>query len=531
MVSLWHSSKNEQDPSENLDGQSSASRGSHNGGQRHSEDATERTRLLPPRERPVDGYLDPDDPAVSPYNLWSVRALRYFTVLFVAITFIWWVLLLVSIFVSPPGMSTRGSGFFDFSYTTLTLGYLLIALLFFSVPSKAMEVCSLLLALLLLICTIIVLAVPRLREEEGWVGTAAVAWATLMAAYHVLQDRAVAWGKREEEQRLTGREETRRTLREWCAVLTYTVIMVILIIVAILLTGTLCIRARDATLEAPGKRYYVDGGKYSVHLHCIGPTNSSVTILLEGGENPVEDTFELWAYEAYLNGSIPRYCYSDRPGLGWSDNAPSPLSAGMASDALSEALALATENGPFIIVSAGVGGIYSRIFASRHGPDVKGILLVDALHEDYLPRFGNPKKGFLLWFTGIISPLGLSRLPAAIFKGRTREDRVYGQSAYQGGKFIKAKLQENLVADSLTHNELNAARNIQNRKTNLIIVSSGVEVRKSKQWGKKQEDLTTITDRLIKWDVVKGAKHEVWKSDEGARVLSKRVKQLVKAAE
>ena len=54
---------------------------------------------------------------VSPYNLWSVRALRYFSVLFAIVTFLWWVLLLVSIFVSPPMMHSRGSGFFDFSYT------------------------------------------------------------------------------------------------------------------------------------------------------------------------------------------------------------------------------------------------------------------------------------------------------------------------------------------------------------------------------------------------------------------------------
>jgi hypothetical protein len=64
---------------------------------------------------------------VSPYNLWSVRALRWFEVLFLGITFIWWVLLFVSIFVSPPEMHSRGSGFFDVSFTTLTIGNILVA--------------------------------------------------------------------------------------------------------------------------------------------------------------------------------------------------------------------------------------------------------------------------------------------------------------------------------------------------------------------------------------------------------------------
>lgn len=44
----------------------------------------ERTRLLPAESTPSNraGYLSPDDPAVSPYNLWSVRFMRYFTVAF-----------------------------------------------------------------------------------------------------------------------------------------------------------------------------------------------------------------------------------------------------------------------------------------------------------------------------------------------------------------------------------------------------------------------------------------------------------------
>jgi hypothetical protein len=61
------------------------------------------------------GFYTDSTKQVSPYNLWSVRFLRYFTVLFAIVTFLWWVLLLVSIFVSPPGMHSRGSGLHDFN--------------------------------------------------------------------------------------------------------------------------------------------------------------------------------------------------------------------------------------------------------------------------------------------------------------------------------------------------------------------------------------------------------------------------------
>ena len=430
-------------------------------------------------------------------------------------------------------MHSRGSGFFDFSYTTLTAGNLLVAILFFAVPSKPMEVLTLVISGFLVLDMIIVLAVGRIRLEEGWVGIASVIWAALIALYNAASDRVVAWGKKEEEERLTGRQETRRTLREWCAVLTATVIMIVMTIIVILLTATLILRSSDASLDAPGERYYVDGDKYQLHLGCVGNITYDSngkrypTVLLEAGEDPVEDTMDDWVYAAYKNGTIDRYCYYDRPGFAWSDNAPSPHSAGMTSDALSEALARAGEEAPWVLVSAGVGGIYSRIFSSRHKREVKGIFLIDTLHEDLLYRISSSSRGFVLWARGIISPLGYDRLIGAIFRHRTREDRVYGRSAYQSGKYIKAKLQENLVAGSLTKNEILQARNIQSQKTPLVVVSSGIEVRRDHEWERKQEDLTRVTDNLKAWDVVNGAPHQVWKTQHGREVLERRLGELV----
>ena len=399
-----------------------------------------------------------------------------------------------------------------------------------------MEISSLVIAGFLLIDVLIVSVTPRLRSEEGWVGIASVVWATLMALWNVFADRVVAWGKKEEEERLTGRSETRRTVREWCAVITSFVIMVVMIAVVFLLTATLILRSRDASLKPPGDRWFVDGDKYKVHVACMGEVTTAPngkrnpTVLVEAGEQPFEDTFDDWVYSAYTNGTISRYCYWDRPGFAWSDNAPSPHSAGMSADALSEALAEAGEKGPWILVSAGIGSIYSRIFSSRHTGQIKGLFLIDGLHEDLLYQVGNPGRGFLLWAWGVISPLGLDRLPAALFKGRTREDRVYGQSAYQSGKYIKAKLQENLVANSLTKNEISQARNIQGKKTPLVVVSSGDMVQKEEGWEEKQRDLTTVTHNLVGWDVVEGAPHEVWRTAEGRRVLEMRLGELVKGA-
>jgi len=534
MVSLWGSKNNGEQEQPEDDVQDQRATSSHSQPSRPSDEATERTRLLPRHEHGV-GYLSPDDPAVSPYNLWSVRALRWFEILFLIITCLWWTMLFISIFISPPGMHSRGSGFFDVAYTTLTIGNILTALLFFATPSTAMSILQMAISVLLLIDMIIILAVPRIRVEEGWIGVASVVWAALIGTYNVITNRTVKWGKAEEEERLTGRQETRRSLREWCAVLTATVLMVIFVVITVLLTATLVLRSRDATLQAPGKRYLVDGDKYAIHLACVGNQtydsdgNANPTVLLEGGYMPVEYSFEEWVYDAYVNGTIDRYCYWDRPGLGWSDNAPSPHSAGMSADAISEALAISGEDGPWILVSAGIGSIYSRVFSARHPRDVKGMMFIDGLHEDLLYKIASPGRGFVLWGRGIISPLGLDRLAGALFKGRTKEDRVFGRSSYQGGKFLKNKLQENLVAESFTKNEVVSARNIQDPSTPLVVVTSGVHLKRDKDWERKQQDLTKVTDKLLAWDIVKGApSEEIWRSEQGKKVLEKRLGQLYK---
>ena len=240
--------------------------------------------------------------------------MRYLTILFLVITFLWWILLLVSIFISPPGLHSRGSGFFDFAYTCLTLGNLLVVTIFFVTPAKGLRITTAIIAALLAVDMIIIRAVPRIRLEEGWIGIASVVWALIMSVWCVLTDRVVAYGKREEEERLTGRPESRRTLKEWLAVLAATVLTVVFIVIVILMTATLTIRSIDAGLKMYGDRILVDGDKYAVHLACVGnETNTAgkkvTTVLLEAGENPIEYDFEHWAYAAYKNETIDRYCY------------------------------------------------------------------------------------------------------------------------------------------------------------------------------------------------------------------------------
>lgn len=380
---------------------------------------------------------------------------------------------------------------------------------------------------------VLILAVQKTRYEEGWVGTASVIWALLMSLWTLLADRTVQWGKSEEEERLTGRAETRRTLTEWLEVLVSTIAYIVMAIAAVLITLTIILRALDAGMPPPGKMYWVDGGKYRIHLYCHGNKTDATgtelpTVLFEGGERSVEHDMWQLADNAVKNGSISRYCFADRPGIAWSDTAPSPLSAGFATDVLSEALVKAGEQGPWVLASGGIGSIYQRVFSSRHSGRVEGMVFIDPLHEDLLDEVGSSGRGFLLWLRGIISPLGLDRLPGALFKGRTSKDRIYGRSAHQTGKFILAKLQENLVAGSFTKRDVEGSREIQWRDTALVVISSGEHVKGSRRWAKKQRDLTRLTDNLKHWDVVDDAPHEVWSTRHGRDKIEERLRQLVR---
>ncbi|KAI0486240.1 mitochondrial integral membrane protein [Xylaria cf. heliscus] len=522
MKSIWGGSREDQN-----DG-GSARNSLH--AERDSTPTNEHTRLLPNRVESLPTYLSPDDPAVSPYNLRSIRFTRYLTIFFTLIGFAWWTIILVSTFATPPGFHIRGSSFFPFSYSSLALANLLFTLLFFAVPAKAVRIASLVVAGLLLVDVILIISVHQTRYEEGWVGIVSVLWALVMAIWTLVTDRLVEWGKYEEEERLTGRAETRRTLGEWAAVLISTISMVILAVVVFLMTCTLFLRALDAGLAPPGKMYWVDGDKYRLHVYCHGNhTDSKLpTVLIEGGEGSIEDGLWGFASNAVKNGSINRYCFVDRPGLAWSDTAPSPLSAGMAIEAIDEALARAGEDGPWVLMSTGIGSIYSRILSSRHGKDVKGLLLIDPLHEEFLNDVGSPGRGFILWLQGIISPLGLSQIPGAVFKGRTKEDRVWGRSSYQTGKQIFAKLQENLVASTLSKRDVASSRAIQAQDVPLTLISSGVKIRKDRRWEEKQRDLSHLTHKLQHWDIVNGAPHQVWETLKGRDVIEKRLRQLVR---
>ena len=100
--------------------------------------------------------------------------MRGFSVFFTILAFLWWTALLVSNFVTPPGLHIRGSGFYAFSYASIALSTLIFTLVFFGAPSSGVRFLCVFMVVMLLVDGIMLLAIEKNRIEEGWVGITSV---------------------------------------------------------------------------------------------------------------------------------------------------------------------------------------------------------------------------------------------------------------------------------------------------------------------------------------------------------------------
>ncbi len=167
--------------------------------------------------------------------------------------------------------------------------------------------------------------------------------------------------------------------------------------------------ASDAKMYPPPGELF-DVGEYRLHLYCTG--EGSPTVILEAGAGMPALTWYLVQKEV---GGFARVCSYDRPGFGWSDPAPSPLSPDRVASDLYKLLETAHVPGPYILVGHSAGGFYVRAFTRQYASMVVGLVLVDAAHEQldlrYPPEYVALMKNSssMLPFCQIVTPLGWMR--------------------------------------------------------------------------------------------------------------------------
>lgn len=137
----------------------------------------------------------------------------------------------------------------------------------------------------------------------------------------------------------------------------------------------------DPTSEPADGQLDVGGGR-KLHLYCTGA--GSPTVVLDAG---LGNDWSSWRLVQPRVAAFTRVCAYDRAGLGESDPAPAgPCTSADAVADLHALLGAVGRRGPYVLVGHSSGGHNVRLFAATYPGEVAGLVLVDAVHEDYFDR-------------------------------------------------------------------------------------------------------------------------------------------------
>ena len=116
-------------------------------------------------------------------------------------------------------------------------------------------------------------------------------------------------------------------------------------------------------------------GERSLWLECVG--HGDPTVILESGLGGDHRT---WEHVQPALATTTRVCIYDRAGIGESDPADGPRTAGDAVDDLAALLAAAEIEAPYVLVGFSFGGAIAQLYAAKHPAEVAGIVLVESSH-------------------------------------------------------------------------------------------------------------------------------------------------------
>ncbi|MFK7859902.1 MAG: alpha/beta fold hydrolase [Granulosicoccus sp.] len=133
------------------------------------------------------------------------------------------------------------------------------------------------------------------------------------------------------------------------------------------------------TLVAPGEKVLIDD--FRLHVSCLG--DGDTTVLFEAG---LGGSSMEWIPIQQKVAERARACIYDRAGYAWSDPSPNPSHAQSLSREADIMLDKIGADGPLLLVGHSFGGFVVRELALRREAKMIGMILVDASHEDQLPR-------------------------------------------------------------------------------------------------------------------------------------------------
>ncbi len=172
-------------------------------------------------------------------------------------------------------------------------------------------------------------------------------------------------------------------------------------------------------IPRPGKMVSV--GSHRLHMIRYGEEKNELpTVVFDHG---VGGSALIWSMVYPEIAKLTRVVIYDRAGYGWSEPGPLPRTNDECVEDLHELLKQANMNGPIILVGHSYGGLNARLYASRYPEGVRGIVLVDAPHEDELTdrfpiehRKGQKISAKMFGVLGFFSRIGLLKPFVALKK-------------------------------------------------------------------------------------------------------------------
>ncbi|CAE6455148.1 unnamed protein product [Rhizoctonia solani] len=539
---------------------------------------TETTALISPSPRPASRRTDKRRQEIpgrrSFYDFWAVKLLFVFLAFLAAISTIALVLLILNTGISsiaqflPPH---RGSRLLPVWFALVSAWISLSAVTLFGTPSALTRVSLIASLALLLLDIILISAVKQLRRQESALslitcGVAIISAGTSLGANYVVKNfrdkegipiRHGAETVREAElrARLYVAQEnywSNRAARAIKVILSF-ILTFVTSLALFLITFDICLTAIDSSVLPPfpkSKFHSVQpdpsNWSFKVHLACSGPTSmTSPPSLLNttaSGRGKIRDVPTVlyesmrgvpgslggdWVVNLRETGRVGRVCVWDRPGYGFSDNGPS-AEMGHVSDALWQALQHEGEEGPYVLVGAGYGGLLTRLFASRHPNDVHSLLYIDSetSHTYFLTR-ARHNTFFHTHLPILIAPLGLSRIVSLIKNHTPRSARVFANvlqhTEWQNPRLLSTLLQEQYLAHSRQSASFRDLLEVERQypaRRPTVVLSSGERVSKESAWRDAQKRLwEEIVDEKgrVRWEVLEGVGHNICaKTPEGA---------------
>lgn len=468
-------------------------------------------------------------------NYFSYFRFGLLILLFFAI--VWSLILLVDMFVSVGLDSHLGSGFENLYFSLIGIASLTLSILFYRVPSHMDEVFGKITAGLLALDMVVILAVEHLRRQLGpftlclTFGGAIVTF--LLGAY---SNEVIYWKKQTARDQAVAESSLRRDergtfggFRHFLLSFIDSSARAVLLLVVLVASIGLYIDGFDGQLTPLGDLVTVgselNGRFYSprIHISCTPAGKDGPIVIAEAGETSAEE-FSNWILAAE---KIKAVCYWDRPGHGFSENVPSPANMATITSFLTAALELEVpdfRNQSVVLVAHGVGGLYSRVFASHHPEQVIGIMLVDALHEEQFYRKQTWYSGLGHFIKGLWDASGVNKVLGVLF-GQDSQDRIYGLFEGQETRLQRSLLQQQVSASRRTKVDIDLATSSLPRDTPLLVVSA--KDHKDKQWFQYQRRLLKLTDDVLAWKLLEGP-HEIWRNRRSARELTKLLTNFVR---